>query len=164
MRFRKYNKKNLMYQWNLSQLDQYTTSQPSLQILFSLLLTTDMNRYNFWSTVPCLSNKKARGKQICSSNQKMFKKNPGTLPGSQSSCCTLGSNPAWSSLQKRGLLAGLILVVFPFGKSSTFEMLKSSLHFCASPFFLGPLDGSSPFTNEGSCYLFAPAQQLCQAQ
>jgi len=39
-----------------SQLDQYTTSQPSVQIFFfSLLLTADTNRYNFW-------NREGRGK------------------------------------------------------------------------------------------------------
>lgn len=101
---------------------------------------------------------------MCSSNQKRLKKYPGTLPDSQLSWCTLRSNPTWSYLCKCGLIAGLMLVLSAFGRGSTSDSLKSSLNSCGFPVFLGPLDGSSPFPTQGSRYLFAPAQQLCQAQ
>lgn len=153
-----------MYQWNLSQLNQYTTAQPSIQILFSLLLTSDKNRYNFWSRVLWLTNKKARGKKMCSSNQKMFKKNPGTLPGSQSSFCTLGSNPTCPYLHECGLTAGLVLALFASGRSWPFETVPSSLCSRSLPRFSHTTRWQVPIHKQGSRYLFAPAQQLCQAQ
>lgn len=66
---------------------------------------------------------------MCSSNQKKIaKKNRGTLP-SMWSYCTFGSIPTWSCLWKCGLISGLILVLFAFGKSSTFETLKKQSRF-----------------------------------
>lgn len=74
-----------------------------------------------------------------------FKKTP--APSQAHSC--LSSHPAWSSLHKHGLMAGLILAPLALGRSCTSETPKSRLHSRAFPAFPWTTRWQFPISKRG---------------